>query len=204
MKSYYLVSAAIILIGIAVFMLGFENKKNAPRDLVTLAVMSAVAVISRLVFISLPNIKPITGIIMMTGMSLGPFAGFIVGAISAFVSNFFFGQGPWTPWQVFAYGLGGFLMGLLSTKKIISHERPLFAALLGAAIVFLIIGPVLDTSTLFQVSPVMNSESIALAFAAGIPVNAIHAFSTFLTILFLCRPVCGELSRIRTKYGLME
>ena len=98
------------------FFVRFEHKKPQARELVTIAVMSAVAVASRAAFIMVPFFKPLTGIVMITGMALGPEAGFLTGAISGFVSNFIFGQGPWTPWQMLGFGLVGFLGGVLFAK----------------------------------------------------------------------------------------
>ena len=89
---YYLVSVIGIFLAFGVFLLGFERRKPQARELVTLAVMSGIAVASRAAFIMIPFFKPMTGIIMITGMAFGGGAGFLVGAVSAFVSNFIFGQ----------------------------------------------------------------------------------------------------------------
>ena len=82
-----------------------------------IAVMAAIAVVGRMAFFMLPQFKPVTAIVIITGISLGAEAGFLTGAVAGFVSNFFFGQGPWTPWQMFAFGIIGFLAGLLFRGK---------------------------------------------------------------------------------------
>ena len=115
-KMYYLTSTLVILETMLPFFLRFEARKPKARELVLLAVMCALATASRLLIL-IPDFKPITAIVMLTGIALGAEAGFLTGAVSAFASNFFFSQGPWTPWQMMAYGVGGFLAGLLFYRK---------------------------------------------------------------------------------------
>ena len=128
-RKYYLSSLLLIVYAMLPFFVRFEHKKPQARELVTIAVMSAVAVASRAAFIMVPFFKPLTGIVMITGMALGPEAGFLTGAISGFVSNFIFGQGPWTPWQMFAFGVAGFLAGVLAKRGWLTAEKRLPAGL---------------------------------------------------------------------------
>ena len=116
-RNYYIAGVLIIILAMIPFFAGFESCRPEARELVTIAVMCAIAVASRIVFIMLPGFKPVVAIIMITGMAFGPSAGFLTGAMGAFVSNFVFGQGPWTPWQMFAFGIAGFIFGLLSGKE---------------------------------------------------------------------------------------
>ena len=95
------------------------------RELVTIAVMSALAVASRVAFLAVPHFKPMVGIIMITGMAFGVKAGFITGAMSAFVSNFFFGQGPWTLFQMAGYGVAGVIAALVKKHELIDCEYKL-------------------------------------------------------------------------------
>lgn len=204
-RMFYLFSVIVMIIAMIPFFLSFENRKPSARELVTLAVMTAIAVISRAAFVMLPNIKPMLGIIMITGISLGAEAGFLTGAIGAFVSNFIFGQGPWTPWQMFAYGLGGFIAGLLAKKGIMSPDKKVRTAIIGAVMIFVLIGPLLDTCTAFLMSTMYEPGSSVLAiYAAGVPVNAIHAVTTGLTLLLLLKPINDKLERIKIKYGFMD
>ena len=117
-RWFYLTGTLIVIEIMLPFFAAFESRRPQPRELVTLAVMAALAAVSRAAFVFLPYFKPITGIIMLTGIAFGAEAGFLTGAIGIFASNFFFSQGPWTPWQMFAYGMAGFLAGL------IFHGRP--------------------------------------------------------------------------------
>ncbi len=172
--------------------------------MVSIAVLCAIAVVSRAAFVMLPQFKPMTGIVIISGMAFGPSAGFLTGAVSGFVSNFIFGQGPWTPWQMFAFGVAGFIGGLLKNKGLMKGEKRFSSAVLGGLIVMLITGPILDTCTLFTMSSVVNAASAGAIYLAGVPFNAVHAAATALTILLLGKPMLEKLERIRIKYGLME
>lgn len=204
-RQYYLFSAIVMAAAVVPFFLRFENRRPSARELVTLAVMIAIAVASRAAFVMLPNVKPMIGIIMITGIALGAEAGFLTGAMGAFVSNFIFGQGPWTPWQMFAYGLAGFIAGLLAGKGLISPQKRVSAAIVGGLAVFCIIGPLLDTCTVFLMgSMYAPGTSVLAVYAAGVPVNAIHALATAITLLLLCKPISEKLERLKIKYGLMK
>lgn len=208
-RQFYLSSVIIMILAMVPVFARFEQKQPHAREIVTLAVMCAIAVIGRIAFIMVPNFSPILGIIMITGMALGPQSGFICGVISAFVSNFFFGQGPWTPWQMFAFGLGGLLMGLLVKKRhngkiLLDPEKRLTVSIAGAVMIMVLIGPLLDTGTVFIMSSMIGDSSVLAIYVAGIPINAIHAVATFLTLLVLCKPMCEKLDRIKVKYGIMN
>ena len=109
---YYLTSTLMILELLVPFFLAFEGRKPQARELVLIAVLCALAVAGR-VAIPIPNFKAIFAIVMITGIAFGPETGFLVGAVSALTSNFFYSQGPFTPWQMLAYGMGGMVFGLL-------------------------------------------------------------------------------------------
>lgn len=203
-RKYYLSSLAVIICAIAAFWTGFERRKPQTRVIVLLAVICAVAVVSRGAFIMIPQFKPMAAVIMICGMYLGPRAGFTAGSISMFASNFIFGQGPWTPWQMFAFGLAGFLAGILKKKRVMTEERIFITSLTGGVMIPLIVGPILDTCTVFMMSTMMDADSILAVYAAGLPFNMIHGAATFLTLLLLCRPVGRKLERIKSKYGIGE
>ena len=219
-RNYYIAGVLIMVIAMIPFFAGFESRKPEARELVTIAVMCAIAVISRIVFLPLQGFKPILGIVMITGLSFGPSAGFLTGAMSAFVSNFVFGQGSWTPWQMFAFGIAGFLAGVLSGKGPFKPEvrlpetmkcRGLIATILkrlplsicGFLMIILIVGPLLDTCTLFTMTETVNKQSAAAVYLAGLfPVNIIHGAAVFLTLFFLAVPITEKLDRIKIKYGM--
>jgi len=203
-QHYYIVSVVLILLAFVAFILSYEKKKPQARELVTLSVMSALAIASRAAFAMIPFFKPINGIIMITGMAFGPGAGFLTGVVSAFVSNFIFGQGPWTPWQMFAYGVGGAIAGWLRKKDIMHEELKLQTALVGYALIQAIVGPLLDVCSIFTMNNTITAQYVITIFGSGLIPNAIHGLATALTLFLLVKPMMEKLNRMKLKYGMMS
>ena len=139
-RWYYLTSTLVIIEIMLPFFASFESRKPQSRELVTLAVMAALATASRVAFVFIPYFKAITGVIMITGIAFGAQAGFLTGAIAAFASNFFFSQGPWTPWQMFAYGFAGFWAGLIFHGRQ-KWCKPWILGIFGFLSILLLVGP---------------------------------------------------------------
>ena len=213
-RKYYLAGLAIIVLTMAAFFLHFESRKPQARELVILAVLCALAVASRAAFAAVPHFKPMLAIVMLTGIAFGPEAGFLCGAISGFASNFIFGQGPWTPWQMFAYGIGGMLAGLFAMWGILKKAPRawrdkgwmdiLGLAVFGFLCILLVVGPLLDTSTFFTVATSYDAASAWAVYMAGVPVNCVHGTAVALTMLLFGKPLLDRLQRIKIKYGMME
>ena len=115
-RKYYFISMLVILETMLPFVMIYEGRKPQARELIVIAVLCAIGVAGRAAFFMLPQFKPVVAIVIISGVAFGGEAGFLVGAMTGFVSNFFFGQGPWTPWQMFAFGIIGFLAGVLFRK----------------------------------------------------------------------------------------
>lgn len=203
-KSYYLGGLIMIILSTVPFFVNFEGRKPMPRELVVIAVLSAIAAISRVAFQFIPHFSPIMGFIIIAGMSFGPQAGFLTGAISAFVSNFIAGQGPWTPWQMFAYGMSGFVAGFLVQKGVIGVEKIISTCVFGAVCIMVLVGPLLDLSAYFMIMSLPTNNSLGATLLAGFPVNAVLAASTVLTLALFSKPMGEKLERIKVKYGMME
>lgn len=201
-RWYYLTCTLVIIEVMLPFFLAFETRKPQARELVTIAVMCALSVASRVVVL-IPNFKPMTAIIMITGIALGPEAGFLTGAIGAFASNFFFSQGPWTPWQMMGYGFGGFLAGLVFYGKN-RRRSPGILAVFGFLTIQLVVGPLLDCCTIFTTGSKLTWKFAATVFAAGVPYNLKHALACAVTMLLFSKPLLGKLDRLITKYGMMD
>lgn len=201
-RWYYLTCTLVIIETMLPFFMAFETRKPQARELVTIAVMCALSVASRVVVL-IPNFKPMTAIIMLTGIALGPEAGFLTGAVSAFASNFFFSQGPWTPWQMMGYGFGGFLAGILFFGKKRNHS-PAMLAVFGFLTIQLVVGPLLDCCTVFTTGSKLSWKFAAAVFAAGVPYNFKHALACAVTMLLFSRPLLEKLERLIVKYGMMD
>ncbi|ACV61484.1 conserved hypothetical protein [Desulfofarcimen acetoxidans DSM 771] len=116
-QGWGLLSAEIIVIALAFCYWGFEKSRISAREISFIAVLGTIAAVSRVPFAALPGVQPVTFIVIISGYVFGSRAGFMVGSTAALVSNLFLGQGPWTPWQMFVWGLAGASAGLI--KKII-------------------------------------------------------------------------------------
>ena len=201
-KSYYLISTLMIVELLIPFFLTFEGRRPQARELVVIAVMCALAVAAR-VAIPIPNFKAIYAIIMIAGIAFGPESGFLVGAVAAMASNFFLSQGPYTPWQMMGYGTGGMLAGFLFQKGRLPR-KPLLMGIVGFLGVLLLVGPLLDTCTVFLAPISMNFTSILAIYISGFAVNISQGLSTFVVMFLLGNPLLEKLERIQVKYGMME
>ncbi len=202
-RRYYFISILIVLEAIACFWLNFEKRRPGARELVLISVLSALAVAGRAAFFMLPEFKPVLAIVIISGVVFGGETGFLVGAAAGFVSNFFFGQGPWTPWQMFGFGIVGFLAGVVLRGRFVPKTR-LTLSIFGAAAALLIYGPVLNTASVMMVTPKLTLGALYTYMAAGLPMDLIHAAATFVFLWFLSQPMTEKLERLKTKYGLLQ
>ena len=201
-RSYYVTGTLIIVELMIPFFLAFEGRKPQARELVMIAVMCALAIAGR-VMIPIPNFKAAYAIILLSGIAFGPEAGFMVGAITAFGSNFFYGQGPFTPWQMFGYGAGGMLAGFCFRPKWLPRKNWVMAAF-GFLAVLLWVGPLLDLSAVFLAMPKFTWSAMLAMFVSGFSVNISQAICTALIMLLLGNALLEKLDRVKMKYGMME
>lgn len=205
MRGYYFTSMCIIVISIFIFLWSFEKRKPKTREIVTLAVMTALAVVGRLAFFMTPQVKPCAAIIIITGVMLGRQSGFLCGALTAFVSGFFFGQGPWTPWQMIAFGIIGFLSGVLFSKKNIKYAyNKWIIPIYGFLATFVIYGFILDTATVFMYTDTPKTETFVATYLSGIGFNLIHAASTFVVLFLISNATIKKLERLKIKYKMFS
>jgi energy-coupling factor transport system substrate-specific component len=112
--SWQLAAFAVLALALTVGFAWFERTRPDARIVALVATLAALAIVGRIAFAAVPNVKPSTDIVLVAGYALGGAPGFVVGAITGLVSNFFFGQGPWTPWQMAAWGVTGVLGAVLA------------------------------------------------------------------------------------------
>ena len=201
-RSYYITGTLIIIELMIPFFMAFEGRRPQARELVLIAVMCALAIAGR-VAIPIPNFKAIYAVIMLAGIAFGPETGFMVGAIAAFGSNFFYSQGPYTPWQMFSYGAGGMLAGFAFAKGRLPRKAWAMAAF-GFAAVVLIIGPVLDSMSLFLGYVQLNRDTFTVVFVPGLAVNVTQGLCTAAVMLVFGKPLLAILDRIKVKYGMED
>ena len=201
-RWFYVTGTLMIIELLIPFFLAFEGRKPQARELAVLAVMCALAVAAR-VAIPVPNFKAIYAVIMIAGISFGPEAGFLVGAVAALSSNFFLSQGPYTPWQMMGYGAGGMLAGFLFQKGRLPR-KPILMGIVGFLGVLLFVGPLLDTCTVFLAPITINWKNVLAIYLSGFAVNLSQGISTFTVMFLLGKPMLEKLDRIKIKYGMME
>ncbi len=202
-RRYYLISILIILETALPFFIAFESRKPQARELVIISVLCAIAVVSRAAFSFLPQFKPIAAIVIISGVAFGGEAGFLVGAVSGFVSNFFFGQGPWTPWQMFALGITGLIAGVLFSKGIIRKTR-LSLCIYGAFSAIFLYGGITNPASVILWQPNPTPGMIISSYAMGLPFDIVHAAASVFFLWFIGEPMLEKLDRVKLKYGILK
>lgn len=200
-RSYYLIAVVMIFEAIVPFFFYFEHRKIKTSELVTVAVMISLCVVSRIFFVFLPQVKPMCAFVVVTGCVFGANVGFVTGALSVFISNFAFGQGMFTPFQMLAMGLCGFFAGLIFYKKDTVKNR-LTVALSGAALCFFVYGFLVDTCSVLMLDAVGSINEAVGIYASGAVFNLIHAVTTFIVLMLVIKPMNDKLSRLRIRYGI--
>lgn len=202
-RQYYFISLMIMIETLIPFMMAFERRKPQARELVVLAVLCAIGVAGRAAFFMLPQFKPVAAIIIITGVCFGAEAGFLTGAMTSFVSNLFMGQGPWTPWQMFSFGLIGFFAGVLVQRGLLLKSKKALC-LYGGISVFFIYGGLMNPASVLMFQSQPTKEMFLMAYIKGIPFDLVHAGATVLFLYWIATPMIEKLERIKIKYGLIQ
>lgn len=202
-KSYGVVSILVLLECMAPFALIFEGRKPKARELVLIAALCALAVAGRAALFMLPGFKPVAALVILSGVAFGGETGFLVGAMSMLTSNVLFGQGPWTPFQMFAMGLIGFLACVSFQKGLLRAGRaPL--AIFGAVSVVLVYGGIMNPASAILYQPNLSLSVLKAYYLTGFPFDLVHAAATALFLCFGAEPMLEKLERVKRKYGLTE
>lgn len=195
--------SAIVMacLGLIIFLFYFAFERSHPKasELVLVAQLCALSISARAIFSFVPYFNPVLAIIMLSGLALGSRKGFLIGSLTAFGSNFIFGQGPWTLYQMVSWGLAGVIFGLLGFFKIVSrgdwHGRDFVIASVAAAVsIVFITGPLADLSGVFMFG-VNDLKSLTALLAGGFVLNLSLAASTIVTFLVAARAFLFALGR---------
>lgn len=205
-KKYFFISLLVLLEAMLPFFVSFEDRKPKVRDIVTLAVMCALAVTGRTAFFMLPNFTPVMAIVIIAGVAFGCEGGFITGAMTMFVSNFIMGQGPWTPWQMFAMGLVGFLAGLFFVGSSVRTRNmtKLGLCIFGALICIVVYGGIMNPASVIMWQPNVNFSMIMASYVTGFPFDLAQATATVIALWLVARPFLEKLDRVRIKFGVLK
>ncbi len=198
-RKYNIISIAIAFLTCVPFFFRFEKQKTGVREMVVIAVMTAISVVGRMVFAPIPFFKPVTAIVIITAIAFGGQAGFIVGSFTAIVSNIYFGQGPWTPFQMLSWGLIGLVVGLVTTrKKKVGFIFLALAGIIGGAAFSLL----MDVWTTVSAGGTFTFDRYLMYVVSALPVTITYMYSNVIFLLVLTQPILNKLNRVKTKYGL--
>lgn len=199
-RKYYFISLLLVLEAVFSFFLSFEKGKPKVRKIMVIAVLSAITVAGRAVFYMIPYGKPMAALTIISGVGLGAEGGFLVGAMSMLVSNIFFGQGPWTPWQMFAMGMLGFLAGAIFKQETPCDKKKKYGiCVFGLFSVLLVYGGIMNPASVLMYQENVNLKMLIAAYGMGIPFDIIHGIFTFLFLWIGACPMLEKIGRIRKK-----
>lgn len=188
-----IITLGATVLSLWLFAAGYERRQTGSRRMIIASVMTALAVAGRFI----PLLKPVSALTVISGVWLGGETGFLVGALSAAVSNIFFGQGPWTPFQMLAWGLVGLFAGLLSS--VLKKSRA--ALLIYGFVTGIAYSMLMDIWTVMW-SGAFSAEAYRAALLTALPHTLLYGLSNVLYLLLLARPFGEKLERIRVKYGV--
>ena len=195
---YLLLSFGMLFVAMAPFFARFERKEMDARGIVLIAILAAIAAVSRVPFAVLPSVQPTTFVIIISAIVFGAETGFMVGAVAAIVSNLFLGQGLWTPWQMFAWGIVGLTAGLL--KDWLWAKKKLLLLPFGFIWGFLF-GWIMNLWYIIGMMENISLEIIVTAMVSSFYFDLAHALSnTFFLYVFGTRWKI-ILERFKVKYG---
>ncbi len=199
--NYYLVSVLILIVSMLPFFVSFEREEHTAKEITLISSLIALAVVSRAVFYLIPQVKPIAAVVGVSGAVLGAKRGYIVGAFSMFVSNFIFGQGAWTPFQMVAMGVVGLIFGLVFEKIKVNR---ISLAVVGFFSVLIFYGLIVDLSSVLYFNSDMSLKGIIAVYAAGVPFNLVFGGTTAVFLFLFGETFIKKIERINIKYGICQ
>ena len=202
-RKYYFVALLVLIESMLPFFLLFEGRRPQARELVVIAVLCAIGVAGRAAFFMLPQFKPVMALTILAGVSLGAETGFLVGAVTMLTSNVLYGQGPWTPWQMFAMGIIDFLAGILFRKGLLRRSRGALCVF-GVLAAILVYGGIMNPASALIWAGELNRGILAACYLSGFPMDCVHGAATGLFLWFAAEPMLEKLDRVKRKYGLLE
>ncbi|HHU21349.1 MAG TPA: ECF transporter S component [Acholeplasma sp.] len=200
-KQYGIISVLIAILALIPFYLSFEGSKPKIEELILVAIVIAINIVSRILFAPLPGIKPIGAIIIIAALIFGKEAGFMIGSLTMAISNFYFGQGPWTPFQMFGFGIIGYLAGLFKNNFL--KKNIYFVLFLGglSGIFYVLL---IDVWTTLQVTSGFNFKDYFNFIIISTPTTIGYMASNMLFLILLYKPLMNLFERIQKKFNLFN
>ncbi len=193
-KHHAFVSLAVSLMSLLFFFSSFEQKKIGSRRMVLAAITIALSVAGRFI----PLFKPVAALTVLSAVYLGGETGYLVGALSALISNIYFGQGPWTPFQMLAWGMIGLIAGLLSRP--LKRSRALLISY--GALAGVIFSMIMDVWTVLWYNGEFSAALYLSATVTALPHTLLYAISNIIFLALLARDYGERMERIKLKYRI--
>lgn len=199
--NYGLMASLLLIIIMLIGFILYEKSKISSKQIALIAALSGIAGVVRIPFAGIPNVQPTTFLIIITGYVFGARTGFLVGTLTVLISNSFLGHGPWTPWQMLAWGLVGLSSGLL--KSILGRPNKWVLSIFAFCWGFLFDYIMNLWHWLFFIYP-LNLKSFIAVYAASFYFDLLHAISNFLFTNLFGKDVVTILSRFKNKISYKE
>lgn len=197
--TWQMASFSLLVIALAAGFAWYERSHPSSKVLALVATLAALAVLGRMAFAPIPSVKPTTDIVLLAGYALGGAPGFAVGAVAALVSNFFFGQGPYTPWQMVGWGAVGLSGAALAT--VFGRELGRWPLAIACGLAGLAYGVFMDFSLWVTYSGHTTGELAVLA-GRGVPFNVAHAVSNVVFCVAFGPMLVRALTRFRERFEI--
>ena len=221
-----LISSSLVVLLLIFAAITFERTRPKPRDLMPVVVLTALAILGRVVMMPIPNFQPATALIILAGFFFGRNAGLLCGMLVAFISNMIMVQGPWTPWQMLAWGLVGYGAGILgdmfsntsrtpcqpeahtpchpeAKPKDPTRLRQIITIIYGI-VTSMLFGMIMDLQFFIAYAWETGWSGLIATWAMGFSMNVAHAVSTLVFLILVLVPWGKKLQRLKTKYGIQS
>lgn len=192
------VSMAAALASLLLFFTSYEWARPGLRETMPVVVLAALAAAGRILFAPFPDVKPVSAVCIVAGAIFGRRSGFMVGALAALVSNFFFGQGAWTPWQMYAWGFVGWLGGVLAQAGVFERPWRLYAYGFASGLIY---GLIVNLWTLIGFYHPQTLAEALVIWSAAVPLDLVHSVATVAFLALLWKPWRRKLERLKLVYG---
>lgn len=174
----------------------FEKSSMGTKEIAVIATLSTFGAVLRVPFAAIPNVQPTTFIVAISGYVFGVYEGFLIGSTTAVISNIFLGQGPWTPWQMFAWGVVGALSGLIGKreKKLSVETFSILCFFYG-----FLFDWIMNLWFILGFIKPLTIKSIVLAYVSGLTVDVMHSFGNFIFSIIFYSKFLKVLNRFKNR-----
>jgi len=216
-KMYYLLFILGALLLCFPFLYRFENKERSVEEIVLISVITALAVVGRIIFAALPG-TPVTVILILSGCFLGKEAGFIIGVLTTLLSNMFLGHGPWTAFQMATWGVIGFLSGYFRSFLVLQVERTnliginpkqnrkksyyIIILYIWAGLTGVLFSLLMDVHSVFFVYKTFKWGYYLSMITFALPITVEYVITNIIFMFLLYSPFYYIFDRLKEKYGI--